>query len=107
MVWYDGVASQIAVFVRRQPKNMLQTQVKKNTTSVFREEGVGAEERLNRTDSTVSTRLVWTRRTAYVKCRCGKICKYLRGLRIHQGRMACGSTYFISVETLEDPSEDP
>jgi len=41
VVWYDGVASQIAVFVRRQPKNMLQTQVKKNTTSVFREEGVG------------------------------------------------------------------
>ena len=72
-----------------------------------------AEERLNRTDSTVSTRLVQstlTGTTAEVKCRWGKICNNIRGLCIHQGRMACGSTAkqrqrsdFMSGETLEDP----
>ena len=50
---------------------------------------------------------------AEVKCRCGKVCKNLRGVRIHQGRTACGSTArqrqrsdFTSGETLEDPSQD-
>ena len=72
-----------------------------------------AEERLNRTDSTVSTRLVQsnlTGTTAEVKCRWGKICNNIRGLCIHQGRMACGSTTkqrqrsdFMPGETLEDP----
>ncbi|XP_052268662.1 uncharacterized protein LOC127870041 [Dreissena polymorpha] len=76
----------------------------------------GEDERLDQTHSTTTTRLVQSTLTgtkAEVKCRCGKVCKNLRGLRIHQGRTACGSTArqrqrsdFTSGETLEDPSQD-
>ncbi|XP_052281306.1 uncharacterized protein LOC127878820 [Dreissena polymorpha] len=73
------------------------------------------EERLNRTDLTVTTQLVQTTLTGtpkVVRCRCGKVCKNLRGLRIHQARTVCGQRTeqqqragLIPGETQEDPSQ--
>jgi len=64
----------------------------------------------------MTTRLVQTTLTgtpAEVRCKCGKICKNLRGLRIHQARSACGQkasqkqrTSLILGETQEDTSQE-
>ncbi|KAH3861906.1 hypothetical protein DPMN_024860 [Dreissena polymorpha] len=83
----DGLAARNAVPVKEQPQHQLQTHTQKNTPRVYRE---GEDERLTRTDTQMTTRLVQrtlTGEVAVVKCgKCDKICKNLRGLRIHQAR---------------------
>ena len=98
-----------------------------NTPRVSREGG-GEDERLTTHDETATTlerptdmrRFVQTTLSgepAEVRCGCGKVCKNLRGLRIHQSRSRCGhnlsqtqrteqSIMPSSGESLEEPSQE-
>lgn len=82
------------------------------------------DERLNGTDLTVTartgsttqrrlTQTTITGKIPEVKCSCGKICKNLRGLKIHQAKTKCGReeaqvqrTDLVSGETSENPNQE-
>lgn len=84
----------------------------------------GEDERLTRTDSTATTRTVTqtqrrlkqttlTGEAWEVKCKCGKICKGARGLKIHQSKSKCGQGWMQahcsddqSGETQENPRQE-
>ena len=75
----------------------------------------GEDERPIEQDKTVTTRLIQrtlTGTTAETKCHCGKVCKNLKGLKIHQARTKCGSgkqqreRTVNTDETTEDHSQE-
>ncbi|KAL0148227.1 hypothetical protein M9458_056459 [Cirrhinus mrigala] len=77
----------------------------------------GEDERLSRTDTTVTARTTdprITRRLTQttltgevmeVKCHCEKVCKNTKGLKIHQGRTKCGKKGSQMQRTVVAPGE--
>ena len=73
------------------------------------------DDRPSEQDTVITTRLVQrtlTGTTAKTMCHCGKVCKNLQGLKIHQAKTRCGSgkrqeeRTVITDKTEENHSRD-
>ncbi len=97
----DGIAPRNVISVRRYPKYKLRIFTQENTPRGYREGG--ENEVPNRTDiqETEST----DQRIMSSKCVCGKTCKNLRGLKIHQCRMKCLMGGRQEQRTGQDPDQ--
>ena len=105
----NGSASLFVAFVRKHPTYATSNSTEQHPRGMPR----GGENDIpTRTDQTVTT-LANVQRTLNAKCICGKECKNIRGLKIHQARMKCligeGQLQRTGVQpgqTREEPSRE-
>ena len=89
---YRGPAIRCIVFVRGQPTILATSNLQKS--------------RRNMTENTETNRNVPSTPTGTgVECKCGKVCKNLRGLRVHQSRTACGRAMPQKQRSGSSPGE--